>query len=354
MPGLNVHLASDEQARAVLGGQMPGAEMSRKKKRALETASLPQSEGDQPAVVSSADGAKILNNLDNAISAYENREVKRADTFIGDVAKALGAKNHGSKSQYATFETKNGKIVTIRLADHNATVSTFDNHNEAEGISIVITAKKNQRMTDDGRAHVVEFYYDAIKLRRAEDKPLAEIIKSIKQALYSGEFKDNTGLAERQEVNVPRVELQLVWHGSGSLFDAFEHSHMGEGEGNQAYGYGTYVAQSKDTAITYAGVAGDKTGEKVLYSVEIPDNNGHNFLSFDKPLSVEEGERIKNALIEHLISDEESGYDYPGAESDLRRELGGFTMWTGRTAYGDVSAYLGSGKAASKLFHQLG
>lgn len=43
----------------------------------------------------------------------------------------MGAKQEGSNSQYATFETKNGRIVTIRLANHNAKVSTFDNRSES-------------------------------------------------------------------------------------------------------------------------------------------------------------------------------------------------------------------------------
>ena len=36
---------------------------------------------------------------------------------------------------------------------------------------------------------------------RLPGKPLADIVRSIKQALYSGEFEDTTGLGERQEVN---------------------------------------------------------------------------------------------------------------------------------------------------------
>ena len=122
-------------------------------------------------------------------------------TFIGNVAKALGASRFGSGSEYATFETKNGDIVTIRLANHNAHVSGFDHNGKDNGISIVISPKPNEGITNDGNAHITEFYYDSIKLRRAKGKPLAEIVRSIKQALYSGEFKDTTGLAERQEVN---------------------------------------------------------------------------------------------------------------------------------------------------------
>ena len=95
-----------------------------------------------------------------------------------------------------------------------------------DGISIVVSPKKSEGITNDGDAHVEEYYYDAIKLRRAEGKPLADIVRSIKQALYSSEFEDVTGLAERQEVNADDLRLQKVYHGSGADFDAFDHSHM--------------------------------------------------------------------------------------------------------------------------------
>lgn len=182
-----------------------------REKRALKTVSV-QDEHLQ-TVVSSADGAKVLKDLDIAITEYENNTQTKEKTFLGALAKVLGAKKHGSNSQYATFETVNGNVVTIRLSNHNAKASTFDLHDEAEGISIVVTAQENKGITNDGEAHVVEFFYDAIKLRKADGKPLVEILKSIKQALYSGEYQDTTGLAERQEVN------ERLRSGNGAISD---------------------------------------------------------------------------------------------------------------------------------------
>lgn len=196
--GLEV-ITDEEAGQRVLDEANGKAKLSAKKRRALETASL----GKTPrslTVVSSADGANVLKSIDTLVSEFEKSAVQ-PKTFIGDVAKALGAKRGGSASEYASFETKNGKIITIRLSNHNAKVSNFDANGETDGISIVVSPKKSGGMTNDGKAHVVEYYYDAIKLRRAEGKPLADIVRSIKQALYSGEFEDTTGLAERQEVN---------------------------------------------------------------------------------------------------------------------------------------------------------
>ena len=211
--GVPVEVVSDEQA-AVMLGEQKGVELSAKQKRALETASPAMQ--DHSTVVSSADGTKVLKDLDNTIEEYENRPSNRTKTFIGDVAKSLGATRKGSNSEYVSFETKQGKIVTIRLANHNAKVSNFDNNGELSGISIVLSNKGNQGIVNDGDAHIKEFYYPEIKLNRAEGKPLVEILKSIKQALYSGEYKDTTGLAEVQEVNVPRAEQMKT--PSGTLY----------------------------------------------------------------------------------------------------------------------------------------
>lgn len=194
-----------------MGKGEAGVRFSAKQKRALETAEQSQKTAIATAV-SSADGAKVLNNLDTLARNLEKTSSHRK-TFIGDIAKAFGVDNRGKSSKYATFETKSGEVVTIRISDHNAKVSNFDTVGEDNGISIVVTRKPNKGITNDGSAHIVEFFYPEISLQRAEGKPLVEIVESIKQALYSGEFKDTTGLAERQEVNgedVVRYQLSVT------------------------------------------------------------------------------------------------------------------------------------------------
>ena len=123
--------------------------------------------------------------------------------------------------------------MTIRISDHNARVSNFDAVGEDNGISVVVTRKPNKGITNDGNAHIVEFFYPEITLQRAEGKPLADIVRSIKQSLYSGEFKDTTGLAERQEVNADEVaRQQKVIHGGGAGPIRFFRTANGE-----AYGF---------------------------------------------------------------------------------------------------------------------
>lgn len=49
----------------------------------------------------------------------------------------------------------------------------------------------------------------------------------------------------------PGVRFLRTYHGTGASFDKFDFSHMGEGEGSQAFGWGGYVTNSKDIAEDY-------------------------------------------------------------------------------------------------------
>ncbi|MBO7313547.1 MAG: hypothetical protein J6U48_04905 [Alistipes sp.] len=188
-------VAREDQIFLREGAEMAMAES--KKKSANETVSPNNS--DHPAAISSADGAKILKNIDNLARKYQEKS-NRPDTFIGDVADALGIDMPNKSSKYRTYETISGDIVTIRLSNHGATASKLDANNETNAVSIVI-ANSYDGITNDGEAHIVEYFYDAIKLRKADGKPLVGIINSLKQTLYSGKYVDNTGIAEVKEVN---------------------------------------------------------------------------------------------------------------------------------------------------------
>lgn len=48
----------------------------------------------------------------------------------------------------------------------------------------------------------------------------------------------------------PKFSIR-TYHGTGAKFDKFDFSHMGEGEGSQAFGWGGYVTNSKDIAEDY-------------------------------------------------------------------------------------------------------
>lgn len=152
----------------------------------------------------------------------------------------------------------------------------------------------------------------------------------------------------------PGVRFLRTYHGTGASFSEFDFDHMGEGEGSQAFGWGGYVTSSKKIGKNYAILMdndpsrayyriqhsngtrfakkyptlesflhGDKQiamndkfteQEKIdyynemkklaepyhnLYEVDIPDDNGSNYLDWDKPLSKKQQDAIREGL-EHL------------------------------------------------------
>ena len=435
-------------------GQRVLDEANGKQKISLETDSVPEEEHLR-TVISSDSGAKVLKNIDNLINEYENSSYTKEKTFIGNIAKALSARQYGSGSEYATFETVNGKIVTIRLANHSASSKRMDNAGRDNAISIVISSKPNTGVFNDGKAHIVEFYYNSMKLRRAEGKPLVEILKSIKQALYSGEYKDTTGLAEVQEVNGETIREHRVYHGSGADFEAFDHSHMGEGEGAQAYGWGSYVTEVKGIGKSYATSNEEKRaklsisekkeyikrrkrdikemgdyeryakkimrnrrnsekeykaakkawneqdmrfyedliaisdsqlkrenhkalidsfyddinkaqseideleakfkGNHHLYTVEIPDDTGENYLDWEKGPTEKQGERIREALLTELDSrGMRSEENIAGLERQWKLAYEADGRIGGAIYYNIIRRVAGSDKAASELLSKIG
>ena len=58
--------------------------------------------------------------------------------------------------------------------------------------------------------------------------------------------------AETAIENDGKIREHRVYHGSAADFEAFDHSHMGEGEGAQAYGWGSYVTEVKEIGKSYA------------------------------------------------------------------------------------------------------
>lgn len=270
--GLDV-LGTEDGQRVLDMANGRDVRLSAKQKRALETVTMADKSTNKATAISSADGAKVQNNLEKLAESYNNRS-NRVKGFITDLSQALNLEQHEA-SHYGTFETKDGKLVTIRVSNHNARVSFFDENGEEDGISIVISNHKNKGVLNDGNAHIVEYFYPKQSLQKSENKPLADIINCVSTALNSGKFEDTTGLAQRQEVNGETIREHRVYHGSGADFDHFDHSHMGEGEGAQAYGWGTYVTEVEGIGRTYAESARKKPtylyGGKEMSSDEFHD-----------------------------------------------------------------------------------
>lgn len=431
--GIDV-ITDAEAGQQVLDMANEEATLSRDKKRAEETASLTQ-EGGSRADISTADIANVSKILESFAKELEKVSSNRKN-FLKEVGEIIKAKQYGSGSRYSTIETKNGGNVTIRLANHNATVKGFDYNDKPEGISIVISRRRNEGIDNNGNAHVIEFFYSDKELKRAEGKPLAQIVRSIQQALYSGEYKDTTGLAQREEVNPDGIREQRVYHGSGASFDTFDHNHMGEGEGGQAYGWGSYVTEVKKIAKFYASNNGafvykgkklsdlwngEQTGEnmvayrvlllllqgtpfenavaharsyaeegiarfgsnpvsmehyrdeiaaldrikkkdftqskRILYTVEIPDDNGDNYFDYTKVPNAKQWNNIREAVLALLAK------RYPGISQKEREKYVDKGFERAKKEEYSQGGYIydnilisstRSAKAASELLHSLG
>ena len=73
------------------------------------------------------------------------------------------------------------------------------------------------------------------------------ILRDVVIEHMNGSGLDVIGTEDGQRVldmaNDDGTKEHRVYHGSGAEFAHFDHSHMGEGEGTQAYGWGTYVTE---------------------------------------------------------------------------------------------------------------
>ena len=209
--------------------------LSKEQKKILDTATMASeiAQANKATAVSSTSGAKVLKKLESLKEKLGKLSSNRSKTILGDISEALKSEDTApdrreGSSYYKTFVTENGKLVTIRISNHNATVSNFDANNEKDGISIVISNHPDKGINNDGDAHIEEFFYSKAALSRAYGKPLADMVGALSDAVRYGRFKDPTGIAIPHEVNAEKVREHRAYHGSAADFDVFDHSHMGE------------------------------------------------------------------------------------------------------------------------------
>lgn len=176
-----------------------------------------------------------------------------------------------------------------------------------------------------------------------------ELVNTMRDAGIEVITDEAEGQAVLDAVHAGEAQMQRAYHGTDADFEAFDHSHMGEGAGGQAYGWGSYFTEEKGVARSYAGGG-------FVYEAELPDDTGSNYLYFESKPSYKEIARVKRELVEYILrNDEEGMYDYPQGKDDLTQEVddaGEPTTW--RDLYGTVSSHLGSDKEASAFFHSIG
>lgn len=176
-----------------------------------------------------------------------------------------------------------------------------------------------------------------------------ELVNTMRDAGIEVITDEAEGQAVLDAVHAGEAQMQRAYHGTDADFEAFDHSHMGEGAGGQAYGWGSYFTEEEGVARSYAGGG-------FVYEAELPDDTGSNYLHFESKPSNKDIARVKRELVKYILrNDEEGMYDYPQGKDDLTQEVddaGEPTTW--RDLYGTVSSHLGSDKEASAFFHSIG
>lgn len=243
-------------------------------------------------------------------------------------------------------------------------------------------------------------------LTRAEQAELVRKAGREPQKIQDGDtVTDEVVNNINQEIaNAPKFSLR-VYHGSGADFTEFDFDHMGEGAGSQAFGWGGYVASSKEIGKSYAEIMdGDPTKvnyhyqytagqrfmkkyptlesflhgdkqiakndkfteqEKIdyynerkkqaepyhnLYEVNIPDDNGENYLDWDAPLSDELIDKVANAL-PAIRSYDIEGFKKDRNFEDLYRTI---SMRIVEDENMESNGVFNDYKAASQLLSSLG
>ena len=238
-------------------------------------------------------------------------------------------------------------------------------------------------------------------LTRAEQADLVSKAGREPQQIQEGDIvTDDVVNSINQEIAAaPKFSLK-VYHGSGADFTEFDFDHMGEGAGSQAFGWGGYVTSSKKIGKSYATLMdndpskayyriqrsngtrfakkyptlesflhGDKQiamndkfteQEKIdyynemkklaepyhnLYEVDIPEDNGSNYLDWDAPITDELIDKVAKAL-PSLRS-----YDIKDLKND--RTFDNFYKTISMRSVTDDATF-NDDKAASKLLSSLG
>lgn len=238
-------------------------------------------------------------------------------------------------------------------------------------------------------------------LTRAEQADLVSKVGREPQQIQEGDIvTDDVVNSINQEIDdAPKFSLK-VYHGSGADFTEFDFDHMGEGEGSQAFGWGGYVTSSKKIGKSYATLMdndpsrayyriqrsngtrfakkyptldsflhGDKQiamndkfteQEKIdyynemkklaepyhnLYEVDIPEDNGSNYLNWDAPITDELIDKVAKSL-PSLRS-----YDIKDLKKD--RTFDNFYKTISMRSVKDDASF-NDDKAASQLLASLG
>ena len=169
----------------------------------------------------------------------------------------------------------------------------------------------------------VPMYHEKLKLAKEDLEQLKRMAPKgaweILDIGYADEVQDDKNLTGKAaDMNLAELQADIqVYHGTAAKFDAFDHSHMGEGEGNQAYGYGTYVTEAEGIGRKYADAMANKTISSKFKGMSILALYGQND-EFWKSVGAETNDQ-RNVLID-IVRSLNYGYGDPVAMIRVKRE----------------------------------
>ena len=186
----------------------------------------------------------------------KKHELTTAD--IRDLVKAMAkplmvytwgekAKNHIIITNITTQDGR--KITTAIRFENKGSISEINEMASVHGKALERLAHEmNTDKTDFGKDNLK--YVDKEKALDWLSMETPLVSRQAKQELVSAaKIVENF---ENPKIEDEKKRYQVVYHGSGAEFSEFDHSHMGEGEGGQAHGWGTYVAVGKNVSNRYA------------------------------------------------------------------------------------------------------
>lgn len=288
----------------------------------------------------------------------DDEEWKRVEDQLFSIISRLADMQQISDNQFTNID-----LAETRLQEALASRNPVSYLNAQYGYRIPSKgefADDLRQFIEDARALPVKFF--EVKFQRpvhlnefAAAVVPSDISEESRKALTDAglpiyEYGENMS---RQDATMSASEIEGIrfsraFHGSGADFDAFDHSHVGEGEGLQVHGWGTYVTFDENTGRKYARQVGGSDDQyarairsidnqidrdkaslarakneaertyysdaialaerrrdemaRHLYIVDIPDDTGENYIDEMKTLS-KDGRRRIAAVVRELPED---------------------------------------------------
>lgn len=314
------------------------------------------------------------------------------------------------------FKTSYGKnrreVYNRHTTDNQSTESGEESQGEAQSGTTSPSRMKSSTRSSAGKVSESSNAMQGNAKKTSENEAKELATNAVVEALVRAGVPVEVVSDEAAKGVLPLgAEKHVVYHGSGAKFDHFDHSHMGEGEGAQAYGWGSYVTEvegigkkyaqamlkekykenrtinemardrlisdgSKDESLKYlndllkeewvdkkrvkAQIKIIETGKflpegKVsLYTVDIPDNTGKNYLDWESDIPVKEKNRIRIALTKSII--DKMGSATSSERQDVRNSISTefrLDVRNFKGIYKLMSSYT-SPQEASELLRNLG